>query len=148
MKTKLMMVLLMTVFTLGATAQNRQQREKKEFPSKELITQLSLNDEQVTALKENETKYETALKELRNNRNDREKMLKNLKAIRTERLAGIKKILNAEQYVSYLEYEVINPAGGMMMGSRNGNQNGQRPPRNNFGGNDNFGGGDFGNGDM
>jgi len=70
------------------------------------------------------------------NRDDREKAQQIIKLARTTRLVGIKTILKDKtQYVTYLEYEILNPSfgGGMGMG-------GTRPRSNNNGG-DNFSGG-------
>lgn len=144
MKMKFMMALLVAMITVSATAQSRQ-RQNREFPAKEMISELKLSTEQVTALKEVDTKFQTAMRELRN-QNDRTKMMEAMKAARTARLAGVKKALNnPEQYLAFLEYESINPMSGMGMGmggNRQGNQSGQRS-RNNMGGGENFGGGNF-----
>lgn len=145
MKIKCMLALFVAFITLSVSAQqDRSQRQRRTFPSNELIIQLKLTDGQVSALKENEKKFETAMQELRKKNNDRTKMAEAMKKVRTERLEAAKKELDAAQYVSFLEYESINSMSGMMGGQRQPNQGGQRARNNNFGGGNDFGD-NFGN---
>lgn len=139
MKMRFLMALLVAIITVGAAAQSRQQ-QTREFPTKEMISELKLSAEQITALKEVNTKFQSAMSGLRN-QSDRTKMAETMKKARTERLAGIKKAFeNQDQYVSFLEYESINPMSGMGMG---GNRQGNQPQRPRNMGGDNFGGGGF-----
>lgn len=132
MKLKFILSMLAMTVALGSTAQNRE-RAQREYPSKEMIETVKLTAEQVSALKENEKIYTETMSQLRSKRDDRDKMAENLKAARALRLYGIKKILPTEQYVNYLEYEIINPAmPSMMPGNRP--RTSQRSS-NNFGGN-------------
>jgi len=139
MKTKIFLTLLCAMMTFGASAQESQQRQKQEYPAKELISSVKLSDEQVAALQANETTYQKELVAAMKNRGDREKVQEAIKLARSTRLLGIKSIMKDNaQYVTYLEYEILNPSMG-----RGIRMNGTRQRNNNNRGGD-FGEGDFG----
>ncbi|MBP8777723.1 MAG: hypothetical protein KBH23_07040 [Bacteroidaceae bacterium] len=142
MKTKILLTLLCAVMAFGANAQESEQRQKQEYPAKELIASAKLSDEQVAALKANEATYQKSIVDAMKDREDRAKMQEAIKLARTTRLLGIRSIIKDDvQYVTYLEYEILNPSigGGMRMNSG-------RQRSNNNGGGNNGGGGNFGGG--
>ncbi len=120
---KFFLLTFLTVFCVGLSlsAQNRRQRaEQPVYPSEELIQQVQLSEDQVSELKVNEEAYREAMQQLVSKRGvDRDSLQTRLKAVRKERLEGVKKVLSSEQYVAYLEYEVVNPSGFGGFPSRN-----------------------------
>ena len=160
MKKLMLLSLAITVFTMGAMAQNNTQRNRPapEYPAKELIEAVNLTDEEVTKLKVNEQQYTALLqKTMQEAGQDFAKMQTGMVVARATRLFGIKQTLSDEKYLNYLEYEIINPpmgnwggqrtrgTGNNSAGTRSGNGGNSGNSR---GGNDNFGGGgdNFGGG--
>ncbi len=130
MKMRFLMALIVAMITVNAVAQNNNRQQTREYPSKDMISELKLSTDQVTALKEADTKFQTSLRS-QANQSDRTKMMDAMKKARMERLADIKRtITDHDQYMSFLEYEYINPSmSGMPFGNRQGNN--QRPRNNN-----------------
>ncbi|MGI6218764.1 MAG: hypothetical protein ACOYJE_02720 [Bacteroidaceae bacterium] len=143
---KFFLFAFLTIFCTGLSlsAQNRRQRPERVYPSEDLIKQAQLTDDQVSALKQNEESYQATLKELLSSKKvDRDSIQARMQTARKARLEGVKKVLSSDQYVSYLEYEVLNPAAGGNFPARR-----EAPRRNNDGGDfgqrgggDGFGGG-------
>lgn len=134
---KIVLWTVLSVFcvSLSVSGQSRRQRRpaQVEYPSADLIQQVQLTDEQVAQLKANEESYRTSLKELADKSVKRDSIQSLMQTARKERLAGIKKVLSADQYVTYLEYELIHPRMAAPFAPR------REAPRRNSGG---FGRGD------
>ncbi len=145
-KVFLMLFLAVCCTTVSVSAQGRRGRAKADYPSKELIAQVKLTDEQVAALKENEEAYQKALKELPTKGIERDSLQTLRRTVQEARLEGIRKALpDVEQYVDYLEYELLHPSFPAFAPMRD--QAPRRPARRDFGMDDMPGDG-FGGGGM
>ena len=96
-------------------------KERPSFITDKMIKKLSLTDEQVTKLKEEENVFMEKMKDMRPDPNNRdkvspEKMKEKMDAMMNEHEAAIKKILSGKQYKEYQKYMEDNrpkgPRGG------------------------------------
>jgi len=115
MKTKLFILLAIVLMGVCSSlqAQPGGGRKAPEFPSKEMIKELKLTDDQIANLKKGDAELRTQMKATWEKKDvSREEMKEAMKKMRTARNEMVKKNLTPEQYNSYLELEKKNAKNG------------------------------------
>lgn len=141
-------VVAMTMMSASsfAATNDSNQKKQRDYPSEEMIKELNLTDQQVSDLKAGEATLRDQMKQMREeekqgNNEAKKEQREKVDKIKQARLALMKKVLNNDQYIKFLEDEYVKANPRMMM-LMNGNfQHGG------FGGGQGgFGGGGFGGG--
>lgn len=133
MKTKLFMMLAIVLMGVCSSmhAQSGNGRRVQEFPSKQMIQELKLTDEQVANLKKGNEELRAQMEAARQNKDvSREERRATMEKMRAARNEMVKKNLTEEQYKAYLELEKKNANNRRQM---NGDPQGPRPDGQGFG---------------
>jgi len=115
MRTKLFMLLAIVLMGLSSTlqAQPGKGRKAPDFPSKQMIEELKLTDDQVANLKKGDTELRTQMQATWEKKDvSREEMKEAMGKMREARNEMVKKNLTPEQYTKYIELEKKNPRNG------------------------------------
>jgi Spy/CpxP family protein refolding chaperone len=115
MRTKLFMILAIVLMGLSSTLQAQPGRGRKapEFPSKQMIKELKLTDDQVANLKKGDTELRTQMQATWEKKDvSREEMREAMGKMIEARNEIVKKNLTPEQYTKYVELEKKNPRNG------------------------------------
>lgn len=142
-------VVAMTMMSASsfAATNDSNQKKQRDYPSEEMIKELNLTDQQVSDLKAGEATLRDQMKQMREeekqeNKDAKKEQREKVDKIKQARLTLMKKVLNNDQYIKFLEDEYVKAGPRMMMMPMNGNFQ-----RGGFGGGQGgFGGGGFGSG--
>ena len=142
-------VVAMTMMSASsfAATNDSNQKKQRDYPSEEMIKELNLTDQQVSDLKAGEATLRDQMKQMREeekqeNKDAKKEQREKVDKIKQARLTLMKKVLNNDQYIKFLEDEYVKAGPHMMMMPMNGNFQ-----RGGFGGGQGgFGGGGFGGG--
>jgi hypothetical protein len=129
-------VLAMTMLSVSSFAatndSNSNKKNQKDFPSEEMIKELNLTDQQVSDLKAGEANLSEQMKKMSEEEKDANKEEKKGQGEKTDkmkeaRLVLMKKVLNNDQYIKFLENEYVKvspPTKTQRSSSQNNNLDG------------------------